>query len=83
MSSHVIRNFINTFNNVTIAGCKVKNVNRIPYPKYPINTDKLITGYQKTLDIYVREGKIKNPEDYTFKKIKVPFPKEYFNYESV
>lgn len=83
MSSHVIKNFINTFTHVTTTGCKVKNIKFIPYPRYPINTDKLIMDYQKTLDIYIREGKLDNPKNYKIKKIEKTFPKEYFNYESV
>ena len=82
MSCSNIKNFVNKFNHIMTSRCKVKNINYIPYPKYPINTDKLIKDYELTLEKYIHDGQVLKPENYIFKKIEIPFPKKYFNYES-
>ena len=82
MSSVCIRNFINTYNYIYKSGISVKNIKQFPYPKYPINTDKLIKEYQNEVDTFIRTGKVKNPNNFNFEKVKKDFPKEYFNYSS-
>lgn len=80
--SKVIQGFLNTYKNVFTIACKHKNIQYIPFPKYPINTDKLVTEYHQNLEKFIRQGKIENLKNYDFKKVPDQFPKKYFNYES-
>ena len=77
MSSKVIQNFLKNYKVIT----SHKNVTKIPYPKEPINTDKLIVEYQNILNTYLNNrGHSIDASKYTFKVKEPNFPREYFNY---
>ena len=67
------RNFINLYNNVLVSACKHKNIKIIPFPKNKINTDRDIN------DNYIRDGNLKNPENFVFKHVVHKFPEVYFS----
>ncbi len=73
------RNFINLYNNVLVSACKHKNIKIIPFPKNKINTDRDIKKYSIELDNYIRDGNLKNPENFVFKHVVHKFPEVYFS----
>jgi hypothetical protein len=77
MSSKVIQSF---YKNYKVIATR-KDITKLPYPKEPINTDKLIVEYQNILNTYMNNrGQSVDAGKYKFELKELEFPSKYFNY---
>lgn len=80
MSQHIIKKFLLSYK-FCVQACAKNNITMLPYPKTVINTEQCIHKYNNELEKYVKTN-LYCKENYTLQKIKIPFPREYFNYAS-
>ena len=82
MSRRIITGFTNLFNINLLEVIKTNNLNQIPLPIHPINTDNDIMNYHSYLNKYIQYNIHNNHTKYILKPVPSQFPIEYFNYES-